>query len=131
VELRRRTAHLHEALDSSRAARRLMAPDITVAAYAAVLRRLRRVTRPFEAALSPGTDFVRSSGYRVRTPDLERDLAWLGFSPERVGEADIPRCLVNSDAACAGSLHVMEGAVASLRALFDIFCREFTVDQDD
>lgn len=115
--LRARTRAAHAAIESVPALGRLLAPDLTVAEYIAVLDAMHGFHRAFEPGIAealrdvPGARAVLGQS---RLPALAADLDWFGVAPSP-GLPAVPR--LRSAAAGIGALYVVEGSILGGRVI--------------
>jgi heme oxygenase len=127
AQLKAGTQPLHHQLDHQTAMQRLMAPDLTLAEYAALLERMARCYRTMEAALDAfvlahpqAAHWADPAVYR-RTPDIGQDLHALqghALSPATYLQAQRGQSfMVSSAAQAAGCMYVLGGARMGARVI--------------
>ena len=132
AQLKAGTQALHYQLDHQSVMQRLVATDITLAEYAALLQRMWHCYRVVEAALDafalayPALAHWADPAVYRRTPDIERDLHALQ-SPLPQGNPahtsttfrarPLPVLAVSSAAQAAGCLYVLGGARMGARVI--------------
>jgi heme oxygenase len=110
ARLRLGTRDAHARIESVPALARLLAPDLTVAEYVAVLRHMHGFLCDFEPAIAAALADHRQAAVLLdggRPRALAEDLAWFGASPQPLDAA--PPAL-SGPAAALGALYVIEGS---------------------
>jgi heme oxygenase (biliverdin-IX-beta and delta-forming) len=131
VQLKTRTAHQHQATESTVD---LMRPDYTLADYKNLLTRLYSFYKPFEAKISESltnNPIEFNHDERLNTPKLVADLTSLGMSETDISNiptfSDLPK--LDSKERVFGSLYVIEGSTLGGQVISRHLKQQFDIDE--